>query len=90
MIQQMDSTHELSFDMDVSHHLVLITPSEKSQSQHLMEVSTRLLYEQISDLAKIHVLDAALLYKAFKDVNQITAAACDTLFPLAGNGLSFP
>jgi hypothetical protein len=72
----MDSARDLSFDMDVSYHLVLITPSEKSRSRHLTEIPTRFLYEKIRDLAKMHALDAAfLLYEAFKDVNQTTAAA---------------
>ena len=72
----LDSARELSFDMDVSHHLVLITPSKKSRSQHIMELPTRFLYEQLRDHSKMQALDAAfLLYEAFGDVNQTTAAA---------------
>lgn len=72
----MDGARELSFDNDVSHHLVLITPSETSRSRHVTEIPTRYLYEQIRGLAKMHALDAAfLLYEAFKDVNQTTVAA---------------
>lgn len=72
-----DSAHSLSFDRDVpSHHLVLITPSETNRSQHLVEIPTRFLYDQIISLAKIHALDAAfLLYEAFKEVNETNSAA---------------
>jgi len=74
--QLMDSARSLSFDKDISHHLVLITPSETSRSQHLTEIPTRFLYEQITSLAKMRALDAAfLLYEAFKEVNQTTVAA---------------
>ena len=72
----MDSARSLSFDGDVSHHLVLITPSETNRSQHLVEIPTRFLYDQIISLAKLHALEAAfLLYEAFKEVNKTKSAA---------------
>ena len=74
--QILDSARNFSFDMDVSHHLVLITPSKTSRSWHIMELPTRFLYEKIRDISQLYALDAAfLLYEAFKELNQTTAAA---------------
>ncbi len=65
-----------SFEDKVSHHLVLITPSETDRSQHLVEIPTRYLYEKIRDLAKMQALDAAfLLYEACLEVNHTKTTA---------------
>jgi hypothetical protein len=72
----MDRSRLLIFDNDVSHHLVLITPSKTSRSQHLTEIPTKYLYTRITSLGKTHALDAAfLLYEAFKEVKETTSAA---------------
>jgi hypothetical protein len=74
--QIMDSARLLSFDNRVSHHLVLITPSEKSRSRHITDIPTRFLYEKIRKNSQMQALDAAfLLYESFKEVLQTTAAA---------------
>ena len=76
----MDSARSLNFDK-VSHHLVLITPSKESRSEHLTDIPTRFLYEQIRNTSTLKALEAAyLLYESFKEVHQTSAAAVGYIY----------
>ncbi len=69
------SARSLDFDGKVSHHIVLVTP-QTNRVRHRVEIPTRYLYDKLTELGKLHALDAAyLLYQAFKGVKETKAPA---------------
>ena len=68
----LDDAWGLTFDHNVSHHLVLITPSKTNRSRHLVRIPTKFLYDQITSLARTHTLGAAFLLHEAYSHSQLT------------------